>query len=685
MLLQVDAPQPRNGKAVALTLLVLGAMGCASWYTLKGSSSSTALHRHLLSLPATEPHHICVTGNLAHKTMEEYILPDGHKLAEYKMESTLAPENECVVHDYAVGNTLFLVADEIRDRCAARWKAHSSTCDVLIHAQAGSDCTELFKLRMITDQCEAPLVVYKADEALLKCYGAKVQKAIVQSTMPLSKDCTQAMQAHDLESTIKNALAKTGPLAKKKFAHIPLVKDQGMLGIAAKLRRHLHHGKSRALDLTLELLKKTQGLPSDTQALSLLKKVVKQKKNSKTKSSRRLGDDDDEPDNEAADDEAADDEAAEVQALVIDNGSGMVKAGFSGDDAPRAIFPSIVGRPKHQASMVGMGNKDVYVGDEAQSKRGILKLEYPIAHGIVTNWEDMEKIWHHTFYNELRVTPSDHGVLLTEAPLNPKANREKMGEIMFETFDVPKVYVAIQAVLSLYATGRTTGIVVDSGDGVTHTVPVYEGYSLPHAIMRLDVAGRDLTGWMIKLLSEGGYSFVTTAEQEIARDIKEKLTYVAMDFDKEKAEADSSGTDADGETLDKNYEMPDGKVITIGSARFRCPEALFTPKLLGKEMGGIAVLTFNSIEKCDVDIRTDLRGNIIMSGGSTMYPNIEKRLKKDLLGMVPAGQTIEIIAQPERKYAVWLGGSILSSLATFETMWVTKLMWQETGASVMDH
>merc|ERR1711865_57934 len=291
-------------------------------------------------------------------------------------------------------------------------------------------------------------------------------------------------------------------------------------------------------------------------------------------------------------------------------------------------------------------------------KRDILKLEYPIAHGIVTNWEDMEKIWHHTFYNELRVTPSDHGVLLTEAPLNPKANREKMGEIMGETFDVPKVYVAIQAVLSLYATGRTTGIVVDSGDGVTHTVPVYEGYSLPHAIMRLDVAGRDLTGWMIKLLSEGGYSFVTTAEQEIARDIKEKLTYVAMDFDKEKAEADSSGQDADGETLDKNYEMPDGKVITIGSARFRCPEALLTPKLLGKEMGGIAVLTFNSIEK---------------------------RLKKDLLGMVPAGQTIEIIAQPERKYAVWLGGSILSSLATFETMWVTKLMWQETGASVMDH
>jgi actin len=289
----------------------------------------------------------------------------------------------------------------------------------------------------------------------------------------------------------------------------------------------------------------------------------------------------------------------------------------------------------------------------------------------------MEKIWHHTIYNELHVDPTEHPVLLTEAPLYPKANREKLITLMFDTFNVPSFYVGIQAVLSLYSSGRTTGIVFDAGDGVSHTVPIYEGYSLPHAIMRLNLAGHDLTAWMVKLLTERGHEFSTTAEKEIVRDIKEKLCYVAIDFDGEMQKSASSSE------IDRPYELPDGNVITVGSERFRCPEMLFKPHFDGMEYDGIDKTLFDSIMKCDIDVRKDLYANIVLSGRSTMFPGIAERIEKEVIALAPPTMKIKVVAPEERKYAVWVGGSILSSLSTFPQMVITKDEYQESGPSIV--
>jgi len=367
------------------------------------------------------------------------------------------------------------------------------------------------------------------------------------------------------------------------------------------------------------------------------------------------------------------------RAIVLDNGTGISKNGYAGEDQPRSVFPTVLGRPKYGNIMPEVKDyaREWYIGQEAMELKGVMLLQFPISHGQITDWPAMERIWHYTFYSDLRVDPSEHPVLLTEAPLNPRNNREKMAEIMFETFNVPALYIATQAVLSLYSSGRTTGTVIDIGDGVSHIVPIFEGFALSHAIERVDLAGRDITNYLKRLLRQKGVSLTTSAEVQIVRDIKEKLCYVAIDPEKEMMLSKKiSG-------MEKTYMLPDGETIRAGVERFIAPECLFNPSVIGKEIEPLDDMIVNAINECDVDLRRDLFDNIVLSGGSTMFPGIKERITKEIKEQIPESVNVRIIAPPERMYSVWIGGSILSSLKTFSKMWISKREYKEMGPQVI--
>lgn len=358
------------------------------------------------------------------------------------------------------------------------------------------------------------------------------------------------------------------------------------------------------------------------------------------------------------------------QPVVIDNGSGIIKAGFAGDQIPKCIFPNYMGRPKHVRVMAGALEGELFVGPKAEEFRGLLNIRYPMEHGIVTDWNDMERIWSYVYSkDQLSTFSEEHPVLLTEAPLNPRRNREKSAEIFFETFNVPALFVSMQAVLSLYATGRVTGVVLDSGDGVTHAVPIYEGFAMPHSIMRVDIAGRDVTRYLRALIRKEGFYFRTTAEFEIVRSIKEKVCYLSNNPMKEE----------NMETEKFLYTLPDGNTLEIGPARFRAPEILFRPHLIGEECEGLHEILMYSIQKSDMDLRKMLYQNIVLSGGSTLFKGFGDRLLSEIKKHVTKDTKIRIAAPQERLYSTWMGGSILASLDTFKKMWISKREFDEEG------
>ena len=333
--------------------------------------------------------------------------------------------------------------------------------------------------------------------------------------------------------------------------------------------------------------------------------------------------------------------------LVLDNGSGMFKAGFAGEDIPRVIFPTVTNSGT--------------IGYEALASQ-VSPLCHPIQQGIVSDWQQMESIWQHTFHNELNVTTEDRPMLLTEAILNPKANRARMIELMFECFNTPSLYIGIQPVMSLYGTGRTSGIMYDSGYSTSYAVPVYEGNIIPYGVHSTELSGVDVTEHLEQLLVKQG---VSLAAQDVC-EVKEKLCYIPQDYKLEL----TAGTN-------KNYELPDGHIITLNSRTLTAPEILFTPSKYGSNIPGVPARINTSILSCDRDIHKILYNNIILSGGNTLFPGIAKRMGKELCSITPPHVRAKITAAIERKYSAWIGGSILASMSSFQQMWLSKTEYEE--------
>lgn len=323
-----------------------------------------------------------------------------------------------------------------------------------------------------------------------------------------------------------------------------------------------------------------------------------------------------------------------------------------------------------------MSQQGEYVGKEVLYKLGVLDVSYSFENGLVKNWDNMTKVWSETFY-ELGTFPKDHpAVLLTEPMGNPKGNREQMTQLMFEHHRAPAVYISTPAVLSLYSQSLTTGVSLDSGDAFTYVVPINDGDVLPNGIRKVDVAGRDLTDYFMKILMDRKCS--QNIEMEFCKELKEKLSYTTLNYEQEMKKA------AESADLEKSYKLPNGETITVKEERFRCPESLFCPTLLDKKGVGIHEAIQNCISTCDEDLHKDLYSNIVLSGGSTMFKGIVNRLQRELTDLAPSNATnVKVIAPPKRRDSVWIGGSILASLSTFKEMWISKQEYEEFGPRIV--
>lgn len=394
--------------------------------------------------------------------------------------------------------------------------------------------------------------------------------------------------------------------------------------------------------------------------------------------------------------------------VVCDNGTGFVKCGWAGKNFPDHTFPCLLGRPNLRAGMQSLPTDleklgDVVIGTDAAKFRQFLELSYPMSEGIIRNWEEMDLLWKHTFEEKLGIDigqglgntcqfqSKDLKILLTEAPGNPKRNRIQMFERMFESYNFKAVHCATQAVLVLYAQGLVTGVVLDSGDGVSHVIPAFEGVVMERSIQRLNVAGRHVTTRLVDLLQAAGHNMHATANFDTVRQIKERLCYIALDPVKERELALQTTC------LMDTYTLPDGRKLKLGRERFEAGEVLFDPELVDVTGKGLHEMLVESITSCDIDLRTDFYRHIVLSGGTTMFRGLPSRLEREVKnhwmktkGTDAGGldrmrkQKIKIEDPPRRKDMVFIGGAVLANLmAEQDDFWTTKEDWDESGAACL--
>lgn len=360
----------------------------------------------------------------------------------------------------------------------------------------------------------------------------------------------------------------------------------------------------------------------------------------------------------------------EIKTIIIDSGSGMTKAGFSGEKTPRKIFPTVIGRPK----------KEVYVGSESLADIFSLDIDYPIQHGIVTNWENMELIFNHTFFNELRSDPSESTVFLTESSMNPDSNREKLIQLMFETYNVQSFYSCNQAALSLYTSSelskRNSGIVIEIGYGVCQIVPILDSRPITDAIVCNNLAGCDLNERLKQLLFKKNYTFNTNSELDQLNNIKEKLCYVALDYESELQKAKTSPE------ISASYKIGEEKEIIITEERFSCPELLFKPFINGYEFAGIDKSLFVAINKVHPAHIKDMYSNIVLSGGSSMFKGFPERIENEISKLAPPTMKVHVVASNDKKYGAWVGASRIAALENFNELVITKKEYKDEGPAV---